>query len=143
MRGMRLRALIGVGYFPTQRVLEPETGRGGEFRLLSASARLCVSLMRGRFDLGPCLGAEIESMSASGVGPAATFESTASDDVGAGATGGLVSSWNFYRDVALFVRAEGVVPFSRRTFVLQPGAIIVHQTSTIVGRATVGVELRF
>lgn len=140
---VRLRSLLGFGYFPTQRILEAETGRGGTFRQAAVSARLCGSLVRGRFDLGPCLGAEVERMTAVGLGPAGTFVSFTGSASWASATAGLAASWRFSRGVVLFVRAEGLVPFGRTAFVLEGGGGAVHRTSSVAGRAAFGLELRF
>lgn len=140
---LRVRVLMALGYFPTGQVTIAGTDRGGEFWRISAAPRACVSLTRGRFDIGPCLGGELAMMRASGRGPAGTFEATTTKDWSVAATVGALSSWALSARWSVFLRAEALFPFGRSMFVVNPGGTVVYETSAIAGRVGTGLEWRF
>lgn len=139
----RVRALAGIGYFPGQTVIGARVEEGGRFRLLEGSVRACASITRGRFDAGPCLGAEIATMSAEGVGPETTFEPASASGVWGSVLGGAMASWAFSRQIAVFGRVEGLVSVGQSRFVLMPGRVVVHRSSDVAVRGALGLELRF
>ena len=97
----------------------------------------------GRFDAGPCLGAELASMGATGVGPAATFEPASATATWVSALGGAVARWSFSGSAAVFARVEAAARLTGQRFVLAPGDVVVHRPSPVTGRGALGVELRF
>lgn len=135
----RVRALAGASYFPSETKILVG-GEGGDFTLRAASARLCASIARGPFDIGPCLGGEIDSMSGSGFGPA--IRPLERNPVWGSAVGTVLASWSLAGPIAVFARADGIVPPARPTFGLPPHSD-VHQPSLPAWRVALGVELRF
>ena len=117
---------------------------GGNFQLLTLSARGCYAVLPGAVTLGPCVGGGLDAMSASGFGGTAPLS-------GAGAwgvlTGGGFLSWRAFPAFAVRLGLEAVVPLTRPEFVVevaQPsGALPVHRASAIFARGLVGGELRF
>jgi hypothetical protein len=145
----RARAMITGSSFPGQQtitVTDPSGEGGSFFTLLAGSGRACASYARGRFDVGPCLGGEIDTMRATGVGAGATFKSFQASGTWGSALGSVIGSWSFARSVALFAHADGLVPLAPPTFVLvrQPSNAhtFVYRPSVAM-RIAVGVEMRF
>lgn len=140
---LRLRALAGLATEAGQRAAIGSGAAGGHFSLVTVSARACSSIARGRFDAGPCLGGEFESMSASGVGPVATFQPTSAHRVWGAIVGGVIGAWTYSRAVAIFARGEAIFSLAETRFVLTPDNTAVHRPSRWAGRAAIGIELRF
>jgi hypothetical protein len=138
-----LRALAGLAVYPTQTTATGSAGESAKISLLEVSVRACGLIPRGRFEWGPCLGGEIESMSASGAGPAQTFQPASAHRVWGAAVGGFHASWSTSRLVAVFARAEGIFSLARTRFVLTPDNAVVHEPARVAGRVGFGIELRF
>jgi hypothetical protein len=139
----RVRALGGAAYFPVRSNALTATDEGGRFSLFTLSLRACASGIRGRLDLGPCVGAEIERMSASGFGPSMRFEAASGSSWWAAGIVGALASWSISPLLAVVVRGEAVFTPTQQRFVVQPGSVLVHSPSQLAGRATAGIELRF
>jgi hypothetical protein len=139
----RVRALVGAAYFPGRTTAPGSAGEGGQFSLLALSLRVCGAAAFGRFQAGPCLGAEMSRMSASGFGPATRFEEgDASSWWGAGVAG-AAASWSLSPGLAVFARGEMVVTAAQQRFVVQPGSALVHSPARAAGRAALGIQLLF
>jgi hypothetical protein len=138
----RLGAQAGFADYSGQTVVLPSTG-GGRFSLLSVSARGCAAWVRGRLELGPCLGAEIERMGATGSGPVETFTPGSAERTWATALAGGTAGWRLSHNFMAFARAEAVLSPTRTRFVLTPGNVVVHEPSRVAGRFAVGLEMRF
>jgi hypothetical protein len=118
-------------------------GEGGRFTLLSLSGRACVSRTVSTFDLGPCLGGEVDAMSGEGVD--STTTTTGHGQWGA-LSGSAFGAWHPIGPLAVFLRLDAIVPLARPNFVLMEGpstAISVHHPAVISPRAALGIELRF
>jgi hypothetical protein len=139
----RLRALAGLSLYPTQTTAAGSGGESAKVSLLAVSARACALIPRGRFEGGPCLGGEIESMNASGAGPAQVFQPATAHRAWGAVAGGVHASWNYSHLVAVFARAEGVFSLAQTRFVLTPDNSVVHEPARVVLRAGLGLELRF
>jgi hypothetical protein len=139
----RVRTLGGAAYFPVGSNTLAATGEGGRFSLFTLSLRACLSGIRGRLDLGPCVGGEIESMSAAGFGPPDRFEAASGSSWWAAGVAGALASWRVSPLLAVVVRGEAVFTPTPQRFVVQPGSVLVHSPAQIAGRATAGIELRF
>ena len=112
--------------------------RGASFTLLAAGVRACWSLTR-RIEVAPCLGIEVERLSATGFGAAKVAE---------------VSSLTWSPEGALAVRLPiagpfalraglgALVPMSRQSFVIN-AAGTVHRPEIVALRAWAGPEVRF
>jgi hypothetical protein len=141
--GWRLRASIGGAYFPAQTTMLAAGGEGGRFALLSLSLRACGLAARGRFEAGPCLGGQLDRMSASGVGSSTLFDAEQASGWWGAGLAGAAASWRLSPLLALFARGEAVLTPAEPRFVLQPGTVVVHTPSRTAGRAALGIELRF
>jgi len=148
----RLRFLASASLFSSQvATVASHPGQGGSFALVGASARACASLIRGAFDFGPCLGAEVETMSVSGFGrsatPNASFTPQDATAQWLAPLGAALAALNLSRHVAIVARVEALVPLSRPVFrvhLLPPeGDLVVYQPSWLAARAAIGVEVRF
>jgi hypothetical protein len=136
----RIRAIASASLFADQPALS--TAGAGRFMPLTASARMCASIVEGAFDVGPCLGAEFDSMDGKGV--SATFLPSHGIGVWGSALGSLLASWSFSRRVGIFLHVGGLVSFTTRpTFGVQPGSMYVYTPSATGLRGELGVELRF
>jgi hypothetical protein len=123
----------------------PAVGESGHFNLFAAAARVCGSIVEQAFDLGPCLGVEIDVMNGAGEGPAQSIRSTG---VWPSALASLLASWSFSRHLAITARAEGFYAPKPVQFVLNyvPATsdhILVYQPSPTGARGALGVEVRF
>jgi hypothetical protein len=136
----RIRALASASFFAAQ--LAQSAAGAGRFMPLTASARMCASIVEGVFDVGPCLGAEFDSMEGNGVSTA--FQPRQGFGVWGSALGSLLASWTLARRFAVFLDAGGLVSFTTRpTFVVQPGNLYVFTPSPAGLRGELGLELRF
>jgi hypothetical protein len=139
--------LASAALFPDQRKLadQPQlanNSEGGDFRLVDASGRACGGIILGSFDLGPCLGAEFDSMDGWGTPNVASPGHTSAQWVSL--SGSALAEWQFTRAFALFARAEGLAPLAHPRFVIaQPGdsEAVVHQPSAVALRLALGLEV--
>ena len=142
----QLRALASASLFPSTTTGVP--GRNGErgiFELWTATARACGTRAFGSIELGPCLGGEMDAMSASGQG---TRKSLPSTPLWGSLVGSVLGAVDIGPAIALFVRVDGVLAPTTPTFVVEVqgatgGPIVVHQPASLTGRGAVGVEVRF
>jgi|GEM_PF-2367157 len=140
----KLRILGGGSYYFTQ------TGGGGPtdwylgtYWLLSFAARACATATMGRFELGPCLGAEFVFMHGDNVGGSGVGDS----QYWLAPLGGLLASLTITSRLAFFGRAEAALPTTMRTFMGRPGFPggfnPVYDVPPNAIRLAAGVELRF
>jgi hypothetical protein len=122
--------------------VQDHPGQGGTFTLATGGARGCATRLFGPVEIGPCLGAEMDFMRGSGTAqiPGEGRGHWSALD------GSALASWNPARRFGLNVRADGVLPLARPSFVIsqQSGAgdIFVHRPA-MTFRAAVGIEARF
>jgi len=146
----RIRAVAGGSFFLPQNspalMRGLAAGESGHFNLFAAGLRVCGSIVRNAFDLGPCLGVEIDVMNGAGAGgPAQSLRSTG---LWGSALGSLLASWSFSRHLAITLRAEGFyapnpVQFVVKYFPPPPDHIPVHQPSQTGARGALSMEFRF
>ncbi len=113
---------------------------GADFQLFSAGARTCLSF-GGTFTLGPCAAFELGSMRGASFDvtkPSSGTALTAEGLLGALGTLSLDKAGHF----ALRALLEVGIVLDRPEFVLT-GIGSVHEPAPILGRGTVGAELRF
>jgi hypothetical protein len=141
-------AVLGTGtYFPPVRA--SAMGEQADFDLLAAAARACVGVTAGRFDLGPCVGSELNSMRASNIRePAqAGTQTLAFHEASAewwSLVGSALAHWNLSRSFAFAVRTDALVSPSRPVFERSPGTpVVVFRPSLVTIRAALGVEMFF
>jgi hypothetical protein len=144
----RLRLLASGEIFPVQNVSfgPSRPGESGHFGLLAGSARACGGIVGHGFDLGPCVGAEVDNMSASGAGSSLTSKLTGSATWGA-VVGSVLASWSPWRPLAIMARLDGLLPLARPPFVIHDNLTnadsTVHRPSAEAMRVALGIELRF
>jgi hypothetical protein len=148
----RVRAFATGGFFPWQDSSpllsgSDAPGEYGRFELFTASVRACASLVRGAFDVGPCLGGEVDVMIGTGasIGPA---QPTPDSGAWASALGSVLASWSFLRHAAIFLRADAFyAPLPPQFGVYSPAPsrnpINVYEPPHIGARGALGVEVRF
>jgi hypothetical protein len=131
----RLRALGGLSFFPNRRT--PATGVDqADFLLFDVSARGCATIVSYRFEIGPCAGGELANMRGSG----ASFQDRTHSWFSL--VGSAMAVLSISPAVAVFGRADVVVPTARRTF-LNQYTIAVYQVPAHAVRGALGLELRF
>ena len=148
--GFRVRALGSANWFADQDV-KPLAGEGGRFSPFAGAIRGCASLQRAAFDVGPCLGAEVDVMTGAGNGsgtglPSTTYTPSTRLGVWESLLGSIAATWNLDTRLAVFVRADAVVPLNPPTFVINfPGVQPTHvyNQSLVYVRGALGVEARF
>jgi hypothetical protein len=140
----RLRLLLGGTLLPAQTYWTGAANgsAGGRFDLLGAWGRVCGALLSGRFDFGPCIGAELDRMSGVAVGAATPV--TAARDWGTALASALVS-WTITSSFAAYVHVDAVIPFARPTFFLQGMGVEddVERPASIAARGALGFEVHF
>jgi hypothetical protein len=113
---------------------------GARFSLTSVGLRGCfAALRRGSVELAPCVGSDVQLVSATGFGADTNYSATAQWLT---ATGGALTRFELTSWLALRGRAEAFVPLSRPTFIVE-GEGAVHRPPTLGAAASVGAELRF
>jgi hypothetical protein len=145
----RLRALAGASLFAEQTSSPagyPQSG--GHFTLLATSAKACGSIGSGPFELGPCLGVDVDAIWATGFGWQQTSGPMSAQWVSV--LGSVITLWNFSRNIAIFARADGLIPLEQAHFeakVIAPPLLVayipVHRPAPVAARGAFGIELRF
>jgi hypothetical protein len=145
----RVRAVASASLFGEQTATLPTSAlEGGRFTAFGASARGCASLMKGGLDVGPCVGVEVDTMSAAGFGPSSAgfIPLPRATATWPAALGSVLASYSLSRHVAIVLRAEGVLPLVKTpTFGVVESSgkdIPLHEPAAGV-RAAVGIETRF
>jgi hypothetical protein len=142
----RIRAMASGSLFADQTVAG--TGATGRFTPLAVVARACASIVRGPFDVGPCLGAELDIMGGTAVDPSVT------PNPGIGTwgsvSGSLLASLTFSRHVAAFLRADGRLSPSPPPFGIAEHSVVgtitdipTYTPAQLSARAALGLEVRF
>jgi hypothetical protein len=163
--GFRIRVSGAVNAYQTDvpsRVVPPDRthpAEQGTFSLVAGSARGCASYVRGPVDVGPCMGAQVSSMSASGTGSPTSMapgagQVSVQNGQGNGQwwsiVAGAASSWSFTPSFALFVRGDILLALAQPDFHFdfknvtpKPLPTVVYSVPTVAGRAVLGLEVRF
>ncbi len=132
----RLRALAGLSFFPNRRTPLMETIEQADFQLFDVSGRGCATVLVNRLELGPCAGGELAVMHGSGT----TLQD--GTQLWFSLLGAALASWSISPAIAVFGRAEVVVPTARKTFAV-PFGNVVYRVPAAAGRGALGLELRF
>lgn len=136
----RFRADVSGSYWPAQTAtLANRPTAGADVRLIAGAGSACYAVLRAPFELSPCVGLEVGSMAATGFGVRWPGGGSALWIAPlAQAAAALPIGQHFAVRLDLGV----LVPVERPPFVLA-GAGTVYTAAALVGRATLGVELRF
>jgi hypothetical protein len=133
---------LGAGVWLDRRTtVAQQPSAGGDVGLVAGSAGACWSFLpRGKLELGPCLSFELGRLHADGFGGTTQGSGSA---LWSALQGGGLFAWSPVSWLAGVVRLDAAVPFARPTFVIEGLAAPVFRPSPVVGRATVGAEVRF
>jgi hypothetical protein len=134
--GWRLRVLGGLSFFPNRRTPRNGYAEQANFELFELSGRGCATVVKARFELGPCLGGELAIMHGSGT---SLQDST---QLWVSLLGSAMAEWSISPGVAVFGRADVVVPTTRSSFAVPAGSV-VYEVPAVAGRGALGLELRF
>jgi hypothetical protein len=148
----RVRALAsGQIYPPSPEFQYDRQGSGGYFGFLVASGVVCTSpVIGGRFDVGPCLGAQGNYMWAWSQRGSAGFQGQPNGAWWVDLSASLLGSFAVSSHVAFFARADGLFPVdSPPRFAVAvkgssgPGNYVYEAPRGPNLRAALGLELRF
>jgi hypothetical protein len=134
-----LRLELHGAYFLPQSSTFAGTELGGRFQLITAGANLCRTWSFGRVHAGPCVGAQLNLVSASGFGGDVQLPGSASWWGPTLRLFGRVQLWSF---LSIHVSVEGMVPVSRPQFVFSDVGEL-HRVSAVALQASAGPEVRF
>ena len=135
-----LRVLGDLSFFPKRRTpLMPSGVSQGNFELFDLSGRGCATVAPvSRFEIGPCAGVELAVMHGSGT------ELQDGTQLWLSLLGSALASLSISPSVAVFGRADVVLPTDRRTFFdFIPYGNTIYKVSTVAVRVALGLELRF
>jgi len=135
-RRWRLRALAGLSFFPSRRTAMMGNVEQADFEQFDVSGRGCATVILRQLELGPCAGGELAIMHGWGT---SLQDST---HLWFSLLGSALASWSISPAVAVFGRAEVVVPTTRKSFSV-PFGDVVYQIPDVAVRAALGLELRF
>jgi hypothetical protein len=134
-----LRFEISGTYYAPQSATFDRTTLGGRFRLMSFGARGCRTWSVGAFSFGPCLGAEIYYIRASGFGGAIRLDGEATLW---GPAIELFARLQLLKEFAIYLAADGVAPIDRRRFVFSDVGPL-HRPSAVAFQLFIAPEVRF
>ncbi len=136
VQGWHLRALVGLGFFPTRRT--PDTGVAqANFRLYEASGRGCLTVAVARLEVGPCAGVALAIMDGFGTAFRASTQPWIS------LLGSALVSWQISPDVDVFGRADLVVPTTRTSFSSAAYMEEIYRVPALAERGALGLALHF
>jgi len=135
--GWRLRALADLSFFPKRRTPLAAYADQGNFQLFDVSGRGCATIGNNRFEIGPCGGVELAVMHGSGT---ALQDGT---QVWLSLLGSALASLSISSAVAVFGRADVVVPTVRNSFFNPSSLYTVYKVPAAAVRGALGLELRF
>ncbi|WP_394845048.1 hypothetical protein LZC95_49350 [Pendulispora brunnea] len=136
----RWRVELAVVYFPPTEVARGDLGIRGDFDLVAGSVGGCYTFVLGAVSLGPCLGAEVGRLHASGSGSAVRTSSESASLWLAGKAGGL-AVWQLGR-FALRMQLDSIIPSSRDRYLIERVGE-VYRPPALGGRVTLGAEMHF
>jgi hypothetical protein len=127
---------------PQSATLPARSSQGARMWLAGAGARACYDAMAAQIDVGPCAGASVVWIVASGFGgpPDQPSDATATVLV---ATLGARARLRVAQRLALRLTAEAVIPSQHPTFVIEDGGGEVFHVPTVSFRGSLGAEVRF
>jgi hypothetical protein len=115
------------------------TQLGARFSAVSFAARGCWVSSVGAFELGPCIGADVQQISASGFGGEVFLSGHATSW---GPALGAFGRVRLAKTFGIVVVAEGAVPIFRRRFVFADVGVL-HRASPVAVTLLIAPEVRF
>ena len=137
----RYRLEVGISYLPTRTFPLPNLGAAsGDIDLLLAHVGACAAFFQRRpFELGPCVAFEAGRIQSASDGVSSPGQGAAP---WLALSAGARFAWTFVRPVSLVVGLGAGVPLVHPDLVVS-GLGPVHRASPVVGRAELGIEVRF
>jgi hypothetical protein len=139
----RLRLIGAASFFVPQDLGPPYQldMASGQYWMVSVSGRGCFTALISRFEIGPCLGGELDAMHATNIGG----PSPPNTQYWAAPLGSAVAAYEVASTVVVYARTEVAIPSTRRSFVAETagGKYDVYKLPSYALRAAVGVEVRF
>lgn len=136
LSGWRLRVLGGLGFFPNRRTPLMYLINQANFRLFDFTGRGCATVVSGQFEIGPCAGVELAIMDGSGT------QLQASTQPWLSLLGSGLASWSISPSVAVFGRADVVLPTTRTTFLdSNAQGDTIYKVPAVAVRGALGLEL--
>jgi hypothetical protein len=140
------RIELGGSVLSSQTVID-DTGAGARFSSLHAQLRFGYGARLGVVWLGPMAGVGLSTVTASGIEGSTSVSARDATELVPELSAGVLTIWKPVRRVGLNVGAELVAPLARPRFlILQPvpdAPTILHRSSAIGGRITLGLALHF
>jgi hypothetical protein len=142
----RLQMMAGASFFVPQDLGNPmEYGKpSGRYWMVSFSGRACLTTVVSRFEIGPCLGAELPIMHGSKL---FDLPSTDTTQYWLSALGSAMAALTVSSRVVLFARADIIAPSTQRAFVMTDpvsgGKSDAYKIPSYALRGAMGLELRF
>jgi hypothetical protein len=112
---------------------------GGSFGLIAFGARGCRVWSFGAWELGPCVGAQVYHVAATGFGGEVVRHG---DATWGGPALGVFGRLRIVKAFAIYVAADGVVALARRSFVFSDVGEL-HRASALALQLLVAPEVRF
>ena len=134
-----LRLEVHGAYYLPQSTTFERTTLGGDFQLFTVGACVCRLWSFENLQWGPCVGAEVHHVSASGFGGA---EQRPGSTTWWGPSLRLFARVQLLPMFGISVAVEGVVPTSRPQFVFSDVGPL-HQVEAVALQASLGPEVRF
>jgi hypothetical protein len=137
--------LNGAYYFPQSSTFAEST-LGANFQLFTLGACICPVWSVGIWQGGPCVGAEVQHVSAVGSGGMTQLPGSTRLQGSTswwGPTLGLFGRAQLLPALGINIGVEGMVPVSRPTFVFSDVGEPLHHVSAIALQVSLGPEVRF
>jgi len=131
--------LSGAYFFPQSDTFEQAT-LGGRFKLFTVGASICRLWSFSAVQWGPCIGAEVQHVSASGFGGAIQRPGSTT---WWGPSLQLFARVQLSRVLSVNTAVEGIVPVSRPQFVFSDVVGELHRVGAVAFQLSVGPEVRF
>jgi hypothetical protein len=131
--------LHGAYYFPQSSTFE-QTTSGGRFQLFSVGTCICRLWSFDSLQIGPCVGAEVQHVSARGFGGAIQRPGNTS---WWGPSLRLFGRLQLLPILGISIAVEGVVPMLRPRFVYSDVGPLLHRVGAVALQVSAGPEVRF
>jgi hypothetical protein len=115
------------------------TSLGARFSAVSFAVRSCWVSRIGVFELGPCIGADVARVSATGFGGEVML---GGDAISWGPAFGAFGRVRFGKAFGIVVVTEGAIPIARRRFVFADVGVL-HRASLVAAQLLIAPEVQF
>jgi hypothetical protein len=131
--------LRGAAYLPEVATFA-SSSLGGRFSSMTLAARACWLSRLGAFELGPCIGIDMQRVSAAGVGGDIMV---GSQQTAWGPAFGAFGRVRLAKTFGVLIVADGAVPVTRLRFVYPDVGAPLHRTTLVVAQLLIAPEVQF